>query len=112
MAASRSRTQTLAAAAHPARSRRARGFSASARLLLAGAGVVGLAGLAVAVFGPRRFAREIAIPLYDKAGAVLAPPAERLWSEVQETLETVKSEAARARLVDGLRSWLARFRHG
>jgi hypothetical protein len=110
MAASRSRTQTLAAAAHPARSRRARGFSA--RLLLAGAGVVGLAGLAVAVFGPRRFAREIAIPLYDKAGAVLAPPAERLWSEVQETLETVKSEAARARLVDGLRSWLARFRHG
>ena len=106
------RTRTLSAAAHPVRRHRSRGISGSMRILLAGVGVAGLAGLAVAAFGPRRFGNEIVLPLRDKASAALAPQAEKLWEEFQETLETVKSEAVRARLLRGLHAWLARFRHG
>ena len=107
MAVSRSRPQV---SAHP--SRRPRGFLPRARLVLAGIGVVGLAGLAAAVLAPRRLVPQIALPLRDKAQAVLAPQVEKVWEELQDTLETVKSEAVRARLLHGVRAWLARFRRG
>ena len=105
----RTRIHTVATHAHPVRSRRTRRIFAPARLVVAGIGMMGLAGLAAALFAPRRLVPQIALPLRDKANAMLAPQAEKLWQEFQET---VKSEAVRANLLQGLRSLIARFRHG
>lgn len=76
-------------------------------------GIVGLAGLAIAIFGPRRFQREIVQPVR----SAVSDQAEKLWGEAQplraqlsSLMQRATSEAGREKLVRNFQSWIGHFR--
>jgi len=76
-------------------------------------GTAGLAALAIAIFGPRRFQREIVRPVRE----AVSDQAEKLWSEAKPLraqlsglIERAASESGREKLVRNFQSWIGHFR--
>ena len=84
-------------------------------------GVVGLAALGVALFGPRRFQDEVVRPIsaatFVPLAAAVAPQADRVWAEtrpwrdrVARILDSINTEEVRERVAVQLKDWIDRFR--
>ena len=84
-------------------------------------GVVGLAALGVALFGPRRFRDEIVRPISAAAfvplAAAVTPQADRVWAEtrpwrdrVARVLASINTDEVRERVAEQLKEWVDRFR--
>src|ERR1700690_3363776 len=84
-------------------------------------GVVGLASLGVALFGPRRFRDDIVRPLsgatFVPIAAAVAPQADRVWEEtrpwrdrVARILASINTDEVREHLAEQLKDWIDRFR--
>lgn len=76
-------------------------------------GVTGLAALGIAMFGPRRFNREIIQPVRSAVG----DQAEHIWSESRglrdqlgRLFDRAGSESGREKLVKSFQSWIGHFR--
>jgi hypothetical protein len=76
-------------------------------------GTAGLAALAIAMFGPRRFQREILAPVQNKVG----DQASQLWADSRGLRQQIGNlfaragkEAGRERLVRNFQSWVGHFR--
>jgi hypothetical protein len=76
-------------------------------------GAVGLAALGIAIFGPRRFNRQIVQPVRSAVG----DQAERIWSEsrglreqIGKLFERAQSDAGRDKLARSFQSWIGHFR--
>jgi hypothetical protein len=76
-------------------------------------GSMGLAALAIAVFGPKRFQREILQP----AGRAVSDRADQIWADsrgLREQLggliDRAGSEAGRDKLVRSFQSWVGHFK--
>jgi hypothetical protein len=87
--------------------------SPSAKAAYVAVGMVGLAGLAIAIFGPRRFQREVVQPVR----TAVSDQAEKLWSEAQplraqlsSLIQRAASESGREKLVRSFQSWIGHFR--
>ncbi|MBN9544081.1 MAG: hypothetical protein J0I19_01305 [Alphaproteobacteria bacterium] len=73
----------------------------------------GLAALAIAIFGPKRFQREIVQPI--RTG--VSDQAERLWREARPLRRQIggligqaADEGGREKLVRSFQSWIGHFR--
>ena len=84
-------------------------------------GVVGLAALGVALFGPRRFRDDVIRPItsatYVPIAAAVAPQADRVWAEtrawrdrVGRILESINTSEVRDLVAGRLAQWVERFR--
>lgn len=84
------------------------------------AGVVGLAALGIALFGPRRFRDEILIPINRSAVtpliAAATPPAERAWDEIRplrdrlgRLLAAINTDEVRQAFAQRLADWFGRY---
>ena len=78
-------------------------------------GTAGLAALAIAVFGPRRFQREILRPVQNAVG----DQASQLWADSRSVREQISGLISRApsapsrdRLVQNFQSWIGHFKAG
>ena len=87
--------------------------SPAARAAYVGVAAVGLAALAIAIFGPRRFQREVVQPVR----SAVADQTERLWNEAQPLRAQLASLMARAasaetreKLVRSFQSWIGHFK--
>ena len=87
--------------------------SPAAKVAYVAIGTMGLAALAIAVFGPRRFQREIVRPMQD----AVSDQAEKLWSEARPLraqltglIESAASESGREKLIRSFQSWIGHFR--
>jgi NAD/NADP transhydrogenase alpha subunit len=76
-------------------------------------GTVGLAALAIAIFGPKRFQREILAPAQNK----ISDQASQLWADSQPLREQisgmfdrVQSQSGREKLARNFQSWIGHFR--
>ena len=76
-------------------------------------GTAGLAALAIAVFGPKRFQKEILEPVQAK----VSDQASNLWNDAKPLREQIgrlfdraQSQASRERLARGFQSWIGHFR--
>ena len=85
----------------------------AARTLYVTVGTLGLAALAVAAFGPKRFKRQVLEPVRQAVGE----QAERLWSdsrplrdEIGKLFERAQSESGREKLARNFQSWIGHFR--
>lgn len=88
-------------------------MSPSAKAVYVAIGMAGLAGLAIAIFGPRRFQQEILRPVR----SAVSDQAERLWSEAQplraqlgDLIERTTSESGREKLIRNFQSWIGHFK--
>lgn len=126
MAAVRARKTVKSAAARGA----ARRTKSAARSSLAAfplrtafvvVGVVGLAALGVALFGPRRLRDEIIKPIgaitYAPVAAAIGPQADRAWAEtrawrdrVGRILDSINTSEVREMVAARLSQWIERFR--
>lgn len=84
-------------------------------------GVAGLAGLGIALFGPRRFQDEVIRPIENATlvplAAAVAPQADRVWAEtrpwrdhVARLLSSINTEEVREAIADRLSHWIDRLR--
>jgi hypothetical protein len=84
-------------------------------------GVVGLAALGVALFGPRRLRDEIIRPIsaatFVPLASAVTPQADRVWAEtrpwrdrVARILASVNTDEVRERVAEQLKVWVDRFR--
>ena len=85
----------------------------TARTLYVVVGTVGLAALGVAIFGPKRFNRQIVQPVRHAVG----DQAEKIWAEARplrdqlgKLFERTQSESGREKLVRSFQSWIGHFR--
>jgi hypothetical protein len=76
-------------------------------------GTVGLAALAIAIFGPKRFQKEILVPVQNK----VSDQASQIWADsrplreqIGKLFERTHSESGRERLVRSFQSWVGHFR--
>jgi len=76
-------------------------------------GTMGLAALAIAIFGPRRFQREILAPVQNR----VSDQASQLWADSQGLRQQIGTLFARAgdgvgreKLVRSFQSWVGHFR--
>ena len=76
-------------------------------------GAVGAAALAIAIFGPRRFQREIVQPMRE----AVSDHAEKLWSEgrplrrqVSDLIARAGSDTGREKLIRNFQSWIGHVR--
>jgi hypothetical protein len=76
-------------------------------------GSMGLAALAIAMFGPKRFQREILQP----AGRAVSDRADQIWADSRSLREQLGSlidragsEAGRDKLVRSFQSWVGHFK--
>jgi hypothetical protein len=88
-------------------------LSPAAKTVYVMIGTAGLAALAIAIFGPKRFQREILKPVRSAVG----DQAGQLWSDSRPLREQIGnlfaragSEAGRERLVRNFQSWIGHFR--
>jgi hypothetical protein len=116
MAVRARRSAAIAVRSHPptlkARFTRA-ATSPAAKIAYVAIGALGLAALAVAIFGPRRFQREILQPVRN----AVSEQAEKLWSEgrplraqLSGLIERAASEEGREKLIRSFQSWIGHFR--
>jgi len=87
--------------------------SPAAKALYVTVGSVGLAALAIAIFGPKRFNHQIVQPVR----AVVGDQAEKLWSDARPLREQMgklfdraQSQAGREKLVRNFQSWIGHFK--
>ena len=87
--------------------------SPAAKVTYVTIGTVGLAALAIAIFGPRRFQREILQPVSN----AVSERTEKLWSEAQPLraqlgglIERAGSRDGREKLIRSFQSWIGHFR--
>jgi len=87
--------------------------SPTAKVAYVAIGTAGLAALAIAAFGPRRFQREIIRPMRD----AVSDQAEKLWSEAKPLraqlsglIESARTESGREKLIRNFQSWIGHFR--
>jgi NAD/NADP transhydrogenase alpha subunit len=87
--------------------------SPAAKATYVAIGTVGLAALAIAIFGPRRFQQQVVQPIRTS----VSDQAERLWSEAQPLrrqlgglIERAGNEAGREKLVRSFQSWIGHFK--
>lgn len=87
--------------------------SPAAKITYVAIGTAGLAALAIAIFGPRRFQREIVQPMRN----AVSDQTERLWSEAQPLraqvsglIERATTEAGREKLIRSFQNWIGHFR--
>lgn len=85
----------------------------TAKTLYAVVGTAGLAALAIALFGPKRFQKEIVRP----AQGALSDQASQLWADSKGLREQIsslfaraRSQASREKLAQGLQSWIGHFK--
>jgi NAD/NADP transhydrogenase alpha subunit len=113
--ATRRRSRAHAAARPPSLSKRVyrAATSPAAKAAYVAAGSVGLAALAIAIFGPRRFQRVVVQPVR----SAVSDQAERLWNDAQPLrnqlgglIERTTNEAGREKLVRSFQSWIGHFR--
>jgi NAD/NADP transhydrogenase alpha subunit len=90
-------------------------FSPAAKTAYAVIGTAGLAALAIAIFGPKRFQREILRPVQNAVG----DQASQLWADSRSVREQISGLIARAqspsgrdRLVQNFQSWIGHFKAG
>jgi NAD/NADP transhydrogenase alpha subunit len=83
--------------------------SRPAKIAYVAVGAVGLAALAVAIFGPRRFQRQIVRPVRE----AVSDQAERLWSEsrplrdqLRDMIAHASTESGREKLIRSFQSWI------
>jgi hypothetical protein len=76
-------------------------------------GTVGLAALAIAIFGPKRFQKEVLTPVQNK----VSDQASQLWNDAKplreqigKLFERAQSHASREKLARGFQSWIGHFR--
>jgi NAD/NADP transhydrogenase alpha subunit len=76
-------------------------------------GTVGLAALAIAIFGPKRFQREVLKPVQNAVG----DQASQLWADSRSVREQisgmfdrVQNSSGRDRLVQNFQSWIGHFK--
>jgi hypothetical protein len=76
-------------------------------------GMVGLTALAIAIFGPKRFQKEILAPVQNK----VSDQASQIWADsrplreqIGRLFERAQSESGRERLVQSFQSWIGHFR--
>jgi hypothetical protein len=76
-------------------------------------GTAGIAALAIAIFGPRRFQRQVLKPVQEAVG----DQASQLWADSRPLREQIgklfdraQSETGRDRLVRSFQSWVGHFR--
>ena len=88
-------------------------FSPAAKTAYAVIGTAGLAALAIAVFGPKRFQREILRPVQNAVG----DQASQLWADSRSVREQIsglisraQSASSRDRLVQNFQSWIGHFK--
>lgn len=88
-------------------------ISPAARTAYVAVGAVGLAALAITIFGPRRFQRVVVQPVR----IAVSDQAERLWTEARplrsqlsSLIQRATSEAGREKLVRSFQSWIGHFR--
>ena len=87
--------------------------SPRARAAYAVVGTVGLAALAIAIFGPRRFQREILTPVQNKVGdqaSQLWTDAKPLRDEIGRLFERAQNSASREKLARSFQGWVGHFR--
>lgn len=87
--------------------------SPAAKITYVAVGALGLAALAIAIFGPRRFQREILQPVRN----AVSDQAEKLWSEGRPLraqlgglIERAASADGREKLIRSFQSWIGHFR--
>jgi NAD/NADP transhydrogenase alpha subunit len=87
--------------------------SPAAKITYVAIGAAGLAALGIAIFGPRRFQREVVQPMRN----AVADQAEKLWGEAQPIraqlsglIERAASESGRDKLIRNFQSWIGHFR--
>jgi hypothetical protein len=87
--------------------------SPTAKRTYAVVGTVGLAALAIAIFGPRRFERDVLKPVQNK----VSDQASQLWADSRPLREQIgklfaraQSESGREKLARSFQSWLGHFR--
>lgn len=91
------------------------------RTIFVVAGMAGLAALAVAAFGSRRFRDEIVRPIgaatYVPLAAAVAPQADRVWAEtrpwrdhVARIFTSINTDEVREMVAERLTHWVDRFR--
>jgi len=106
-----------------ARLRSSRGMTGAMplRTIFVVVGVVGLAALGVALFGPRRLRDEIIRPIsaatFVPLASAVTPQADRVWAEtrpwrdrVARILASVNTDEVRERVAEQLKVWVDRFR--
>ena len=114
MAVRARRSTTVALHSHPLKTRLYRAAtSPAAKITYVAIGTAGLAALAIAIFGPRRFQREIVKPMRE----AVSDQAERLWNEAKPLrtqlsglIESAASESGREKLIRSFQSWIGHFR--
>ena len=87
--------------------------SPAAKTAYAVVGTVGLAALAIAIFGPKRFQKEILAPVQNRVG----DQASQLWTDAKPVREQIgklfaraQNSAGREKLAQGLQSWIGHFK--
>ncbi|MGH6827412.1 MAG: hypothetical protein ACREFW_00705 [Rhizomicrobium sp.] len=87
--------------------------SPAAKAAYIAVGAAGVAALAIAIFGPRRFKREIVRPMRN----AISDQTLRLWAEsrplraqLADLIERARSERTRDKLVRSFQSWIGHFR--
>ncbi len=88
-------------------------ISPAAKLALVVVGAAGLSALAVAIFGPQRFQKEILAPVQNR----VADQASQLWSDskglreqIGQLFDRAQSPAGRDKLAKNFQSWVGHFR--
>jgi hypothetical protein len=88
-------------------------FSPTAKAAYAVIGTAGLAALAIGIFGPKRFQREILKPVQNAVG----DQASQLWADSRSVREQIsgligraQSASGRDRLVQNFQSWIGHFK--
>jgi NAD/NADP transhydrogenase alpha subunit len=96
------KTQLMVAATSPA-----------AKATYAVVGSIGLAALAIAIFGPKRFEREVLKPVQSK----VSDQAAQIWNDSKPLREQIgrlfdraQSESGREKLVRSFQSWVGHFK--
>lgn len=107
VAAVRSRPPTLGSRLYRAAT------SPAAKFTYVTIGAMGATALAIAIFGPRRFQREIVQPMRE----AVSDQAEKLWSEakplrsqVSDLIARAGTDSGREKLVRNFQSWIGHFR--
>jgi NAD/NADP transhydrogenase alpha subunit len=87
--------------------------SPAAKMAYVTIGAMGLAALAMAIIGPRRFQRDIVRPVRD----AVSDQAEKLWNEAKPLrtqlsglIESATSESGREKLIRSFQGWIGHFR--
>ena len=87
--------------------------SPTAKAVYVGVAAVGLAALAIAIFGPKRFQQVVMQPVR----SAVADQSERLWAEsgplrgqLSDLMARATTESGRQKLVQSFQSWIGHFR--